>query len=573
MDPNYRDALIHGYERMAAWSDLLDQINVYPVADADTGRNLKISLAPLRQLEARCFGVADRLVQAATGNSGNIAAVFLVELLRVQNAESLAGAVKIGARKACQAVANPQPGTMLAVFDTLAEVLPKHRPAPSTWDHAGIIDRLQTTVADSSEILPELKHAGVIDAGALAMFLFLETFLSHLTGRDNHHRPVTEIFRGKLALAPDWQPDGTENGYCVSLALEPQADAGTIRQRLAATAGSVVVIEDAQNLKIHLHTDDQVALRKRLAPLGDVVDWSEERIVSAVRHAPRAGQAVHIMTDAAGSITLDDAQRLGVTLLNSYLVIGEQAMPETLVAPERLYAAMAEGAKVTTAQASLFERHQSYLSAVSRFNKVLYLCVGSVYTGNFESAVAWKADNDPGDRLAVFDTGAASGRLGIVVDATARLSKSTDDVEAVMRFAQRAIRHSRELVFLDQLKYLAAGGRISRTKGFFGDLLRKKPIISPTAHGAARVGIVRNREEQLAFGLARLEQQFSNKDAPHILLQYSDNQTWVRETVVDRIQALLPLAVITTRPLSLTSGAHMGPGTWALAYLPETTGG
>ena len=72
MDPQLRAALTIGYERLSAWSDLLDQINVFPVADADTGRNLKISLAPLRQLEALCRGLADRLVQAATGNSGNI---------------------------------------------------------------------------------------------------------------------------------------------------------------------------------------------------------------------------------------------------------------------------------------------------------------------------------------------------------------------------------------------------------------------------------------------------------------------------------------------------------------------
>jgi DegV family protein with EDD domain len=230
---------------------------------------------------------------------------------------------------------------------------------------------------------------------------------------------------------------------------------------------------------------------------------------------------------------------------------------------------MRDGIKASTAQASQFERHQSYLSAISRFKKVLYLCVGSVYTANFESALAWKAEHDPGDRLAVIDTGLASGRLGIVAEATARFSIGVDDVRAVIDFARSAMARSRELVFLDQLKYLAAGGRISKTKGFFGDLFHKKPIISPTAHGAARVGVVSNRHEQLAFGLDRLRQHFSKTDAPDVLLQYSDNHAWVRETAADRIHAVLPHADITIRPLSLTSGAHMGPGTWAMAYLPE----
>jgi DegV family protein with EDD domain len=277
------------------------------------------------------------------------------------------------------------------------------------------------------------------------------------------------------------------------------------------------------------------------------------------------------MTDAAGSMTIEEARQLGVTLLSSYLVVGEQAWPETLFAPDRLYSAMRNGIKASTAQASQFERHQSYLSAISRFKKVLYLCVGSVYTGNFDSALAWKAKHDPGDRLAVIDTGLASGRLGIVAEATARFSNGVEDRQAVIDFARLAMAHSRELVFLDQLKYLAAGGRISRTKGFFGDLFHKKPIISPTAHGAARVGVASNRHEQLDFGLDRLNQRFSKSDAPDVLLQYSDNRTWVRETAAERIHAALPKAGITVRPLSLTAGAHMGPGTWALAYLPRLT--
>ena len=569
MNPNCSRALIHGYERMAAWSDLLDQINVYPVADADTGRNLKISLAPLRQLDIRSDRVPMQLVRAATGNSGNIAAVFFHELLNVERADTLPDAVQTGSRRARKAVVHPQPGTMLSIFDALTDAMNGCPRAAADWDLAGIIDRLQQAVSDSSDALPVLKRAGVVDAGALGMFIFLEAFLNRIAGRHNHHRPVTEIFNGKLAIRPHWHPEDVESGYCVNATLRLRGDNVTIRNQLAADADSVVVTGDGDHLKVHLHTDDRVALRNHLAPLGAVVDWSEEPIVSAAPHTPPAGQGVHIMTDAAGSMTIEDARQLGVTLLSSYLVVGEQAWPETLFAPERLYSAMSDGIKTSTAQASRFERHQSYLSAVSRFKKVLYLCVGSVYTGNFESALAWKAEHDPGDRLAVIDTGLASGRLGIVAEATARFSIGVDDVRAVIDFARSAMARSRELVFLDQLKYLAAGGRISKTKGFFGDLFHKKPIISPTAGGAARVGVVSNRHEQLAFGLDRLKQRFSKTDAPDVLLQYSDNHAWVRETAADRIHAVLPHADITIRPLSLTSGAHMGPGTWAMAYLPE----
>ena len=331
-----------------------------------------------------------------------------------------------------------------------------------------------------------------------------------------------------------------------------------------------MVNETTDLLKIHLHTDDREALRSGLREMGQVLDWSEEKIALVRSTIDQTAQPMHIMTDAAGSVTREDACDLGMTLLDSYLVVGDQSYPETLYPPAALYTAMAGGQRVSTAQASVFQRHQSYLSAVSRFERVLYLCVGSAYTGNFETVRAWQAANDTRRRFTIIDTGAASGRLGIVALATARYARQSRDPEAVVRFAEQAVAQSQELVFLDQLKYLAAGGRISKTSGFFGDLLHMKPIITPSAHGAVKVGMVRTREGQLAFALKRLESCLDPREAPLILLQYSDNQVWVEEVAAGELRSLLPAARILFRPLSLTSGAHMGPGTWAVAFLPGT---
>jgi DegV family protein with EDD domain len=568
MDRNYINALILGYERMSAWSDLLDQINVFPVADADTGRNLKISLAPLRRLDDNPRTVPQFLMRAATGNSGNIAAGFFSQLLDLSAPERLPAAIRTGLDKARQAVSDPKPGTMLTVFEALARATPPGNLPPADWDLENIMRCLEKTVTETSAILPALKQAGVVDSGALGMFIFLEAFLCGLTGRVCSERSVTEIFRGKLNIAAGWSPEADESDYCISAMVHAEGPTQTARRRLAACGRSLVITEKDDVLKIHLHTDDRQALKSSLADIGRVIDWAEEKIDTAPFKTSRTSAAIHIMTDAAGSISVDDARSLGITLLNSYLVVGEQVCPETLFAPEHLYGAMRNGTRVSTAQASIYERHQCYLSALSRFERVLYLCVGSVYTGNFATARTWKARNDPDQRLTVINTGTASGRLGIVALAAAHYARRSDDPEAVIRFARDAVAQSGELVFLDRLKFLAAGGRISKAKGFFGDWLHKKPIITPAADGAARVGIVHSRAEQLAFALDRLQRCFERGAAPFIMLQYSDNREWVEQTAAAQIRTLLPAARIIFRPLSLTSGAHMGPGTWAAAYLP-----
>ncbi|MBI5896097.1 MAG: DegV family EDD domain-containing protein [Desulfobacterales bacterium] len=567
MDPLFSSAFIQGYECLAAWSDLLDQINVFPVADADTGRNLKISLAPLRLLAEKPTEVSRQMLRAATGNAGNIAAAFFQSLVELQRSEDLAAAVDRGLRQACRAVADPKPGTMLTLFESLANALPPAAQPPTAWDLEAIVAHLEKCVADTSDTLPELRRAGVVDAGALGMFIFMEAFLGSLAGR-NHHRPVTERFNGKLTIADQWQPDESSARYCVSALIQSDKSRSEARELLSDCGESVVINAGVDGVKVHLHTDDRDTLRSGLAQIGQVVSWREESIES-IFPAAHASQPVHVMTDAAGSVTREDALCLGMTLLDSYLVVGDQSWPETLSVPDALYAAMGGGQKVSTAQASTFQRHQSYLSALSRFPQVLYLCVGSVYTGNFATATAWQTANDPDGRLTILDSGAASGRLGNVALATAHYARQGHDMAKVLDFARRAMAQSQELVFLDQLKFLAAGGRISKTQGFFGDLLHMKPIMTPLAHGAAKVGVVRHRKDQLAFARKRLESSFAPGAAPLILLQYTDNRAWVEEVVAQEVRKLLPVARILLRPLSLTSGAHMGPGTWGVAFLPE----
>lgn len=81
MNSNLQEALITGTERLSAWADLLDHINVFPVADGDTGRNMVTSLAPLKQMDWSRKEMARNLLLSARGNSGNIAARFIAGLL------------------------------------------------------------------------------------------------------------------------------------------------------------------------------------------------------------------------------------------------------------------------------------------------------------------------------------------------------------------------------------------------------------------------------------------------------------------------------------------------------------
>jgi DegV family protein with EDD domain len=174
--------------------------------------------------------------------------------------------------------------------------------------------------------------------------------------------------------------------------------------------------------------------------------------------------------------------------------------------------------------------------------------------------------------MLVIDTGAASGRLGLLAMATAQYATQESDQEKIIQYAQQAVLLCKEYVFLEKLQYLAAGGRLSKGSAFFGDALRIKPVITPLAEGATKLGVVRSRKQQVDFAFERARNEILPDRRCFIMLEYSDNQSWLESELRGAFEKAFPAAEVFLQPLSLTSGAHMGPGTWALAFLqpPDT---
>lgn len=570
MEEGFRKALAAGYEKMVAWADILDRINVYPVPDGDTGRNLVMTLSVFRNAPGDGESLIREILFAARGNSGNIAARFLAGFLKGGNRESLPACARIGREFAYQAVSRPQPGTMLSLFDTLAASLEKTPPEENGNWAAATVQDLEGAVKKTTEQLSELKKAGVVDAGALGMFVFLSPFLLTLAGNDGRQFLFTDGLKEALSFSSPLQ-EREYKGYCLDVTLQVDREEKDVKKQLQEMGESIIAMPGEGCLKLHLHAVDREKARRELAAIGAILSWAEDDLGEQTLRflRPPRSQAIHIMTDAAGSISRDLARTLGITLLNSYITIGTRSFPETYVDPARLFAAMQEGIKVATSQASEAERYESYQNVLKGSDRVLYLCVGSFYTGNYETAMKWKARNDPGDRMTIIDTGVASGKLGLVGRMAAEFALSARDPGEVIAYCREALGKVQEYIFLDRLQFLAAGGRMSKTGAFFGDFLNIKPIVSPYPDGARRLGVVRNPQDQLKFACERLEEGLPKDRAAALLLEYSDNRERLEKEIKPEIERRFPRAKVSLQLLSLTSAAHMGPGSWGIAFFPE----
>jgi len=570
MYPAFMNALALGYERIVAWADILDRINVYPVPDGDTGRNLAITLAACRNISGDPDSLSREILLSARGNSGNIVAGFLAGFLTCKDLSFLPASAEAGRDLAYRAVPNPQQGTMISLFDTLVTSLKKNPPEETGRWVESIIHDMEETVRNTREQLPELKKAGVVDAGALGMLVFFDPLLNTLAGRAVRPSLFTDDLKDSLNLSGSWQ-DRNYQGYCLDVLLKIDHEEQEVVKHIMDVGESVVAMPHGECLKVHLHARDRERVRQDLTSIGAILSWTEDDLAEQTFRfsEPRKNQAIHILTDAAGSITRDQAQSLGITLLNSYIAVGNRFLPETYVDPSQLFVAMKAGAKVSTGQASAVERQECYNNVMKVHDRVLYLCVGSFYTGNYDVAIQWKAENDPEGRMTILDTGVASGKLGLVARAAAELSLTVSDPMKVIAFARGAIQKVQEYIFLDTLQFLAAGGRMSKTGAFFGDVLRIKPIISPFPDGARKIGVVRSTRDQVKFAFRHLEQDIPKDQKAALLLEYTDNKEWLEGEIKPEIERRFPLVKVILQSLSLTSAAHMGPGSWGVAFLIE----
>ena len=100
-------------------------------------------------------------------------------------------------------------------------------------------------------------------------------------------------------------------------------------------------------------------------------------------------------------------------------------------------------------------------------------------------------------------------------------------------------------------------------------MLLTTPIISPFPDGARKIGVVRSTRDQVKFAFRHLEQDVPKDQKATLLLEYTDNREWLEGEIKPEIERRFPLVKVILQSLSLTSAAHMGPGSWGVAFLIE----
>ena len=270
-------AIISGANNIQNQKQMVDELNVFPVPDGDTGTNMSMTIsAGKRELllltnptvEKAADVAASALLRGARGNSGVILSLLFRGFSKglkgkaEADGQDLAEALSIGVQAAYKAVMKPTEGTILTVARLAAEAAKEL--SLSTNDPQIVMDEIiraaKEALNKTPEQLPVLKKAGVVDAGGKGFVVIFEgmahTFRTgEVIESANDEKPKTKSPASVVAEA-----DGEITfGYCTEFIVDKKPDAADpmkLRAYLESIGDSVVCVDDDDIIKVHVHTND-----------------------------------------------------------------------------------------------------------------------------------------------------------------------------------------------------------------------------------------------------------------------------------------------------------------------------
>ena len=254
----------------------LNDLNVFPVPDGDTGTNMSMTInaaaADLRKaddptLEQAAKIAASAMLRGARGNSGVILSLLFRGLSKklkgISDCDGVlwAQALQEGVDAAYKAVMKPAEGTILTVARLAAAKAAEAARENNYMEyvHEAAIEEAKVALANTVNQNPVLKKAGVVDAGGKGWLVALEAMLSALRGDDivaPEAGAVTEV--KEQADFSGFDTEDITFGYCTEFIISRENDNNPeeLRQFLAGLGDSLVLVDDDEIIKVHVHTDN-----------------------------------------------------------------------------------------------------------------------------------------------------------------------------------------------------------------------------------------------------------------------------------------------------------------------------
>ena len=580
-------AMTAGMLQLQSSREELDRINVFPVADGDTGLNmahtaqavmLALAEAPSRNAGQAAQTAATGALYGARGNSGVILAQFLQGLAdawegkaRLDTAEVAAG-LKAAAESARNGLSNPQEGTILSVMSAVGLSALKVSPE---GELTALLSTARQAAEDAVQKTPEqldvLRRAGVVDAGGAGLAQFLAGIEELVTTGKGAAAADFAREAGALAGAAGAHDLGEESKFrfCTECMVSGEALApAAIREEIEAFGDSIVVAGGARAVRLHIHTDRPQDVFAAAQGHGEVS--GEKADDMHVQFAVLNSSRVPVGCDSGADMPQELIRDLRITQTPLRIHLGEKGYLDGLgLPPEWLWRAMedhGEKARTATPPRGDMERAMGFLAG--HFPESVWITLASAVSGTADVARSVAAEL-AGGKVRVVDSVNVSVGQGLIIQHAAEWADQGAGASRIVEGLAPVCAGARTFGMLEDLSHGVRGGRISPRVKRLSDLLGVDALVAITPEGLVKgCGVLRRSGDRLARFARYLLRRFP-KDQPLRIAVAHANRPESGQRLHDLLAGQIPELVSSyVTELGAVITAHAGPGALVVAAIP-----
>ncbi|WP_088005675.1 DegV family protein [Indiicoccus explosivorum] len=277
-----------------------------------------------------------------------------------------------------------------------------------------------------------------------------------------------------------------------------------------------------------------------------------------------------LFADSACDLSKPFFETNGVGLFPLRVHIGDQEYKDVLtIDSKQVYEEIRNGHHPKTSQASPEEMMAAFEELAAADEEGLYIAFSSELSGTYSTAVMVAEqvrEEHPGLKLTIIDTKCASLGYGLIVEEAARMQQEGKPAEEIIARVRFMAEHMEHLFTVEDLDYMARGGRVSKTSAFVGGLLNIKPLLHVEDGKLVPLEKLRGRKKVLKRMLDVMEERGDRLGEQRIALSHGDDEPFALEMKQLIEERFHPLD-IEIHLIGSAVGAHAGPGTLALFFL------
>jgi len=579
--------LTAGIHHLFQRREYIDRINVFPVPDGDTGTNMAFSFKVIYEAVRNAQGmsikqlmsrVANASLDGSRGNSGAIMAQYfhgfsegLTSKAYMTGAE-MAKASAAGAAAAWTAMSEPVEGTLPTVLEDFSKSLVQ-KSKEGVDDIRELLEhglqRARESLANTPELLPVLKQAGVVDAGGQGFVDLMEgvwTFIEK--GETDAEQVDLDALLSVNTMVMEM--DVGAHRFCTECVIEGDAlDRVAIMQKLQQLdCSSLVVAGGKKRVRVHIHVNNPGEAYLACEEFGDLHQQKADDMERQHNLMNQSG-SVAIVTDSGADIPHEEQERLAIHMVSARLNFGAtEYIDHVSLIPADLYRMLGECEEMPkTSQPPVGDFSRQYDLLTGHGYEVLSIGLSEALSGTTQAARSAASKFD--GKVRVFDSMSGSCGEGVLVMVAAEAAQqgmSLDEIEAML---YEYLPQSTVFAIPEDLSYIVRGGRLPGWVKKVTDFLHVSPLLTARKGQFRLAGITPGiGAKPAALGKATIRKM--HKDRTYrVLIAHGANLAGARELrryILERHSRVHSCHITEAGP---ALGVHLGPGGLIVGFLPQ----